>query len=260
MGNVRQRRQLDPFTARQLHRSNVRHCISLQDHTCTPQSTMGSVHSLARLSIHQQSPHVRTELQCRSIQLGSRHARRHLQESRIWSNSKVGGRLLRHPPTAPRLDRGRIHRPVVRFWGSMELGEAASLHSSTMLHQLQLGPLLQAWLTKGARFTTIEAASLHGKLVHISSIFPLIRPFLRSIALFANKFKLQRAHPETSRPPLVGRREYFLRNRCSGRLTLGSMEMERGLPSRLRTRAQHRLGRSHSRGTGSEAHYPPWLT
>jgi hypothetical protein len=53
--------------------------------------------------------------------------------------------------------------------------------------------LLQSWLIKGARFMANEAASLHGKLIHISSIFPLIRPFLRSVALFANKFKSKRA-------------------------------------------------------------------
>jgi len=53
--------------------------------------------------------------------------------------------------------------------------------------------LLQDWLKSGSRFTANEAASLHGKLVHVSSIFPLMHPFLRSIATFANGFKSLRA-------------------------------------------------------------------
>ena len=39
----------------------------------------------------------------------------------------------------------------------------------------------------------MDAASLHGKLVHISCIFPLIRPFLRGIATFALSYRNPRA-------------------------------------------------------------------
>ena len=49
--------------------------------------------------------------------------------------------------------------------------------------------LIEAWLRDQARFTAHEAASLHGKLVHTSCIYPLIRPFIRSAAVFANSFR-----------------------------------------------------------------------
>lgn len=49
--------------------------------------------------------------------------------------------------------------------------------------------LLDAWLKPDAKFSARDAASLHGKLVHVSCIFPLIRPFLRGIAHFAQSFK-----------------------------------------------------------------------
>jgi hypothetical protein len=54
--------------------------------------------------------------------------------------------------------------------------------------------LVTSWLCTGASFTSKEAASLHGKLVHVACIFPLIRPFLRSIAAFATSFRSPRAH------------------------------------------------------------------
>src|SRR5882672_3613161 len=53
--------------------------------------------------------------------------------------------------------------------------------------------LLTQWLTAGERFLAREAASLHGKLVHISCIFPLIRPFLCGVASFALSFISPRA-------------------------------------------------------------------
>jgi hypothetical protein len=53
--------------------------------------------------------------------------------------------------------------------------------------------LLTQWLAPNERFLAREAASLHGKLVHISCIFPLIRPFLRGIASFALGFLSPRA-------------------------------------------------------------------
>ena len=37
---------------------------------------------------------------------------------------------------------------------------------------------LSLWLSPGNSFSSHEAASLHGRLVHVSCISPLIRPFL----------------------------------------------------------------------------------
>lgn len=54
--------------------------------------------------------------------------------------------------------------------------------------------LLDTWLIDGARFSGKEAAALHGKLVHVSTIYPLLRPFLPPIASFAGRFSSQRAH------------------------------------------------------------------
>ena len=53
--------------------------------------------------------------------------------------------------------------------------------------------LLASWEMPGALFSEHCTASLHGKLIHISCIFPLIRPFLRSISKFATSFRSKRA-------------------------------------------------------------------
>ena len=60
--------------------------------------------------------------------------------------------------------------------------------------------LLDSWLTPHSKYSARCALSLHGKLVHISCIFPLIRPFLRSLSHFAGNFnspiaKLHPPHP-----------------------------------------------------------------
>jgi len=60
--------------------------------------------------------------------------------------------------------------------------------------------LMQQWILPNATFTASEAAHMHGKLVHIGCIFPLIRPFLRSIAFFAASFNSRKVkwHPRPS--------------------------------------------------------------
>lgn len=58
--------------------------------------------------------------------------------------------------------------------------------------------LLATWAVPEVQVTMKEAAALHGKLVHMSIIFRLIRPFTRSIAGFAASFRSSRAQ---LRPP-----------------------------------------------------------
>lgn len=57
----------------------------------------------------------------------------------------------------------------------------------------KLKALVSSWLVKGSKFTEHDAASLHGKLVHSSCVFPLLKPFIRSAALFASDFHSSRA-------------------------------------------------------------------
>jgi len=61
--------------------------------------------------------------------------------------------------------------------------------------------LISTWLLAGHKASMHNAASLHGKLIHVSSIFLLIRPFLRALAHFPSSFTSPRAvlHP----PPAV---------------------------------------------------------
>ena len=54
--------------------------------------------------------------------------------------------------------------------------------------------LVRSWLLDGYKAQAHNAASLHRKLVHISGIYLLIQPFLRSISVFTNSFQSQRAH------------------------------------------------------------------
>ena len=53
--------------------------------------------------------------------------------------------------------------------------------------------LVAAWLKADAKFSMRDACSLHGKLVHVSCVFPLIRPFLRGLSAFARNFHSNRA-------------------------------------------------------------------
>ena len=60
--------------------------------------------------------------------------------------------------------------------------------------------LLDSWLAPHSKYSACCALSLHGKLVHISCIFPLICPFLCSLSRFARNFnspitKLHPLHP-----------------------------------------------------------------
>ncbi|KIJ31898.1 hypothetical protein M422DRAFT_266396 [Sphaerobolus stellatus SS14] len=58
---------------------------------------------------------------------------------------------------------------------------------------LKLKDLINEWLEPKYKFNATEAAKLHGKLVHASSIFCLLRPFFRSAARFAANIKSRRA-------------------------------------------------------------------
>ena len=61
--------------------------------------------------------------------------------------------------------------------------------------------LIENWIEAEGTFLAREAASLHGKLVHLSCIFPLICPFLCSIASFSSSFLSPRAKLHAT-PPL----------------------------------------------------------
>ena len=60
--------------------------------------------------------------------------------------------------------------------------------------------LVKEWQHPDASFSACEAASLHGKLVHVSCIFPLIRPFLCSISLFSQNFTSPQAKLHATSP------------------------------------------------------------
>jgi hypothetical protein len=53
--------------------------------------------------------------------------------------------------------------------------------------------LLDTWLEPSATFSEHKAARAHGKLVHASCVFRLIRPFLYAVARFTQGFKSKRA-------------------------------------------------------------------
>jgi len=72
---------------------------------------------------------------------------------------------------------------------------------SMPLHKLSAcRELLAAWIAPGASFALHDAEALHGKLVYMSSLFRLIRPFLPSIIHFARSFKSShsRLHPPSA--------------------------------------------------------------
>jgi hypothetical protein len=135
---------------------------------------------------------------------------------------------------------------------------------------------IDLWLSAAATFSGQDTASLHGKLVHISSIFPLICPFLRSLSVFEGQFRSPRAHlnpphsvtadlswvhfllhhsqfsaiilPQTSRHKLVGQREHIIWHQSCCRATLGGLEMGSWFPGGTRPGFRHRLGRGRSSG------------
>ncbi|VDC01640.1 unnamed protein product [Peniophora sp. CBMAI 1063] len=63
--------------------------------------------------------------------------------------------------------------------------------------------LIRSWQEPDARFSQHDSESLHGKLVHASCIFRLIRPFLRSISLFASRFRSRHARLRVPGPLLA---------------------------------------------------------
>jgi hypothetical protein len=82
---------------------------------------------------------------------------------------------------------------IQRYIGfDWDFGRKSVSLPSDKLHKIQ--ELIASWRINGALFTAKEAASLHGKLVHVACIFPLIRPFIRSIAIFASSFRSPHAH------------------------------------------------------------------
>ena len=68
--------------------------------------------------------------------------------------------------------------------------------------------LIQEWSVAGQHFSEHNTMSLHGKLIHISCIFKLIRPFLRSLAHSAHIFHTPRAKlappPSHDHQPVLG--------------------------------------------------------
>lgn len=60
--------------------------------------------------------------------------------------------------------------------------------------------LIKSWRQKDFKALAHDAASLHGKLVHVSCIYHIIRPFLRSISYFASNFRSPRAHLNPPHP------------------------------------------------------------
>lgn len=95
------------------------------------------------------------------------------------------------------LEKLRLFASIQRYIGfDWDLNQKLVSLPEEKLRKIQ--EMIAGWLLVGASFTAKEAASLHGKLVHVACIFPLIRPFLRSIARFAVGFRSSRAH---LRPP-----------------------------------------------------------
>lgn len=48
--------------------------------------------------------------------------------------------------------------------------------------------LLDLWLTPNACFSMKQASTLHGRLVHAATIYPLVRPFVWSASVFVHGF------------------------------------------------------------------------
>jgi hypothetical protein len=63
--------------------------------------------------------------------------------------------------------------------------------------------LISDWCTPHSSFTMHEAAHLHRKLVHTSSIFPLICPFIHSVSHFTSHFISPHAQLHPLRPLLT---------------------------------------------------------
>lgn len=98
------------------------------------------------------------------------------------------------------LDKTKLFAFIQRFIGfDWDLpGRSVSLPADKLA---AIHALLELWLADPiSSFSSHDAASLHGKLVHCSSIFPLIRPFLPSISRFATSFTSARAHLHPPKP------------------------------------------------------------
>jgi hypothetical protein len=112
--------------------------------------------------------------------------------------------------------------------------------------------IISTWSKQGARFTSKEAAALHGKAVQITSSTPL-PPTLRITSppkFYHTTPTLATSSPtrlrETTRCELVGRCKHILWYRRCSRHPLGSMALGSRCESRATSSIRHWLGRSHS--------------
>lgn len=69
--------------------------------------------------------------------------------------------------------------------------------------RLALLALIDTWLRPHSKFDYQASASLHGKLVHAASILRLARPFIPSVASFAESFNSRRSHLHPPSPLLA---------------------------------------------------------
>jgi hypothetical protein len=75
------------------------------------------------------------------------------------------------------------------FWWDLE-GKSVSLPVEKLT---AIRNQIQSWLEPQSTFTMKETLQIHGRLIHISCIYPLIRPFIRSLITFAYSFESTRA-------------------------------------------------------------------
>lgn len=101
------------------------------------------------------------------------------------------------------LDKTKLFAIIQRFIGfDWDLKDRSVALPAEKLDTVK--ELISQWLAEDAsRFSHHDAARLHGKLVHCSSIFPLIRPFLPSISRFATSFKSERSRLRPPQPLLT---------------------------------------------------------
>ena len=165
------------------------------------------MHILERTGLYRPCHHdVWFIIQCWSIWCHCRHAGSHIPSSRTWHPHKVGRRLSSHSAAGSDMDRGRLHFPNQKHWSPVEpcqdqnlclhIGfdwNLASKSVALLAEKLKsILHLVSCWLMGEATFSASKAVSLHGKLVHVSSIFTLIHPFLHSVVHFVTSFTTPR--------------------------------------------------------------------
>lgn len=204
LGHIRQYLGINLVAPTWLRCSHIRYICGISFDTITPRPAC-TLCVLGRTCLRGSSRNVRAFIKCWCFWVCRRYASRNLRSGWIglikkWVDDFLASRLPHQSWTEAdfigltaefgvpgSLAKTRLFAEIQRYIGfDWDLrSRSVSLPAEKRTAILDL---LRCWQLPTNRFSAHDAASLHGKLVHVACIYPLIRPFLKSASDFSTSF------------------------------------------------------------------------